>query len=188
MNPLPKFDDISINDCPRFSQVLEIGKNPLTKWGNTMMGWPYEESYTHAMIHLENGKFLDMGFNARITDYTKLSKSHTYTVISYTDLTELQIEYGIKFAYEFVEKYKLRFYDFMGYLGFLSRVFPFFNKIKWLKGSDYYKFCSDLNVYMYHKMQYELFLNKDGNKYTPCDLFIVSRVWPDAVFNNLVLA
>lgn len=185
--PLPKFDNVSIVDCPKFSICLEVGANKLTQWGSWMMGWPYQEVYTHAMTYLENGKFLNMSYNAQILDYSKLSKSHRFTIISFTDMTEWQINEGVRLSFEYAKKKIFSPYDVMGYLGFLTRIFPFMSKIKWLKGSNKYKFCSDLVVYMKQKVDYYHFAGIDGNMVSPCDLHTMSEMSEHSKFQNLIL-
>jgi hypothetical protein len=185
--PLPVFQDIGWNQIKPLSIILEVGANKLTQWGEHAMGWIYEECYTHAMSKVQNNDILSMGFNAKIISVDKLSRSHKYTIITYNDLTQEQIDKGIQWCYDYVKNNKYRLYDVMGYLGMLTRIVPALRKIKWLHGSKSGMFCSDLEVHKYQNLNYPLYDGCDSEMIAPTDLFMMNSVWKHAYFNNLVL-
>lgn len=185
--PLPTFADISWNKVPPLSFVLEVGVNSLTQWGEHAIGWPYDKCYTHAMNKVQGDDILSMGFNANIINVSKLSRNHIYTIIHYTDLTDVQISDGIEWCYRYVKENRYKIYDFMGYFGMLTRIVPALRKVKWLRGSASHMFCSDLEVHKYQNIGYKLYDGCDSEMVAPTDLFLMNMRWPAAYYNNLVL-
>ena len=190
--PFPEFEKIGPKELKRMplSIILQAGSNWLTKWGEHKMGWIYDTTFTHAMIHIINGNILSMGRNAKVYTIDEIyKKSHKFIVISFRDMSEGVRNKGIDIAWNRAasDEYQMRFYDIRGYLGFLPRIFKPLRKVKFLKGSNKLEFCSDQCVNVISEAGYPPFIDLDGNDYSPCDIFspLCSNL-EGAYFNELV--
>lgn len=196
LKPLPEFEIIDFEGLKHrpASIILQAGSNKLTQWGEKRMGFPYTPAFTHAMIYLANHDVLSMNFNAAIYKIQKLyKKSHRWIIIYFTDMSEDCMKRIIQIAYNRAgsKKHKYKVYDFRGYLGFLTRVFPPIRKVpvlrKFFKGSKKLEFCSDQVVNVFVEAGYPPFIGKDGNLFSPCDIFKFCSTLPGAYFNELAV-
>lgn len=189
--PFPEFEKIGVKELRKkpMSIILQAGSNWLTKWGSHKMGWPYDVTFTHAMNYIANDDVLSMGFNAKIFTIQELyKKSHRWIIINFTDMSENVMKKGIQIAYNRAgsNEYKYRLYDYRGYLGFLSRIFPPLKKVPFLKGSPTKEFCSDQVVNVVREAGYPPFAGLDGDDHSPCDIFEFCSKLPGAYFNELI--
>lgn len=189
--PLPQFEQIDFEGLKKhpMSIILQAGSNWLTQYAsNHWMDFPYKPAFTHALLYIANDDCLSMGFNAQIFKIQELYKpSHRWIMIHFRDMTKEQIEKGIQIAYNRAgaDEWKYRPYDFMGYVGFLSRCFPVLGKLKFMHGSKEHEFCSDQVVNVLKEAGYSLFQNMNGNLVSPCDLFTIISEWSYSYFNEL---
>ena len=103
------------------SIILDSGSNRFTKWAmKKLYKWKYDDiCFTHALLHIQNGDCLNVGFSNYIQDIDKILKpSHRYFAIFFKDLTSKQKKDGIRISYKKAgsKEKKFKFYDFKGYL------------------------------------------------------------------------
>jgi len=189
--PLPDYEQIDFAGLRKFpmSIILQAGSNVLTQYAsNHWMDFPYKPAFTHALIYIADDDCLSMGFNAQIFKIQELYRpSQRWVVIHFRDITQKVIEDGIRIAYNRAgsNETKYKFYDVMGYLGFLSRCFPVLGKAKFLHGSKKTEFCSDQVVNVLKEAGYPLFNGLDGNLVSPCDIFMLCAKWTYSYFQEL---
>ena len=188
LKPLPEFEKVTFDKLPLMSIICEAGSNKITQWAeNHWFDFPYTPVFTHAFVHIAEGKCINVGFNTTIEPIEKLyHKSHRYIVISYKDMTLPMIQRGIEISYDYAKKLKYRLYDYKGYLGFLATKLPFLKQYGIFHGSKKDMFCSDLCVHIFQDIPYQPYVGVDSEKKSPCGLFTFSSTISAAWFQELI--
>lgn len=135
-----------LNRVPIGANITIFGKNSVTKfWGKVETHWDKIPTHT-ATFAGDMGKEKDMILEAKMwVEFSPISgylKKKNVKVVAqwYTDLTlEEKMEIHSRITWF---RGRRIFYDIGGYAGFLTRLFPFLQKI--LKPSDKLFFCSEL--------------------------------------------
>ena len=186
--PLPTFQDITIDELKlkKMCLILKAGSNKVTRWAmKNLFKFPYTPPFTHALVHLQDGNCLDVGFTTYIRKIEKIiRKSQRYVVIELIDLTDEQKKAGLSTAMHMAagKGKKFRFYDVWGYIAFGLRKIFRTNKIK---GSKRYPFCSDQGIDLLQAMEYQYVMEMDSELISPCDIFTIFSKHSPAMFYEI---
>jgi len=162
-----------------------FGSNVLTKkYEKLVLDIDDDEAPTHSIIYLGGGDHKI----AEADVYYSTNKLNRYAqsriVFHYfRDLDIEEIEELKRRVYYLLDKKMV--YDVKGYIGFVTRAIPWFEKIKLLQASDTTVFCSDANTIIYHGdhdnndsniKEWTLMRNisviYEANKNCPADIYI----------------
>lgn len=173
--PLPKYEDISIDKILPASTILFYGGNKLTElFGNKFDKHPYKPPAFHAAFYIRDGLFLNVGkFKVVQKLADEFRSTRRIDVITYNDIPADVRAKLCDTAFLDVSKPKVGLslpdYDWVGYLRFA---------LKFLKPTKRKDFCSDNVVDLFKEAGYETSYKPDEST-APWHLYEYALARPD---------